>query len=365
MPIKIWQYLPSPIRKKRKTSDGFTLIELLVSIIVASMATTGLLYVSNELIRLDRREERLETVQRNMQRAMAYISDELKEAVHIYPDPTFITNQLTAADLPTSTAGSVVPILAFWKPESLSAREFNNILPADCTTIPDPDNNRINCQSLKLRQSYYSLVVYFAVSNADNSPNWEGQARIVRYVLPQYTQANLATVTETPGYAPPNNNFANWTPEIQLNASGSPVLDGSGNPVTLPTDGNWSVLVDYLDALDSVYRPLVEPANTAAAPPDLAGGCSQFGDEYTRSPPGDVATMESASFLACVKDFGAGGIGRNQDVVVFVRGNTKTEQQEIASPTPALVPGSLEPSQSVLPALQTQVLLRGATNKNP
>lgn len=361
MTIQFWQYILLATHKKKRTAHGFTLIELLISIVISSIVTIGLLFVVNELIQLDRREARLETVQRDMQRAMDYISDELKESVYVYPDPTFITDQLSPTDFP---AGAV-PVLAFWKPEPLSTGDYGR-LPIDCLTLPAPParRDRANCSSLKLRQSYYSLVVYFALDNTANSPNWEGQTRIIRYALPQYVQSNLTTtaVIETPGFATPNNDFANWTPAQAVDAAGNPRTNGAGDPILVPTAGNWSVLVDYVDARNSVYGPLV----------DVNGpeGCQQFETrpgvttEYTRSPINDAAANASASFLACIRTPG-NGVGTNQDVVVMLRGNTKTMQQEIANPTPAVASGSLIPSQSALPTLKSQILVRGAANKAP
>jgi len=322
---------------------GFTLIELLVSIIVVGLVTSGLLYLVNEVIRIDRREAALESVQRDMQRAMGYITDELQEAVYVYSTPTVITNQLTPSDLPTGTIDPV-PVLAFWKPESISPTDHAR-LPADCSTLNS--NEEANCEALKLRQSYYSLVVYFSLVNVDDNSNWPGLTRIVRYTLPQYTQTalNAGTAVETPGFTSPNNDFLSWAPAAGVD-----------------TAGNWSVLVDYVDSTGSVAGPLVAPATAT----DLDGGCEEFGEGYVRSPMGVSAPMtlegSSYSFLSCVGQPGILGNGLNQDVVVLLRGNIRTAAQELANPTPI---SSTATSNSVLPTLKSQVLVRGATNKNP
>ncbi len=339
-------------KRKRKKNRGFTLIELLISIVIASIVTSGLLYLVNELVRVDRREAKLENVQRDMQRAMNYIADDLREAVYVYPDPTIVTDRLKAADL-LSKSTSLVPVLAFWLPESLTPLEYNDntnsarptIVPVDCSKLTDSIQKE-NCNTLQLRQSYYSLVVYFALDNEANSTNWKGQARIVRYVLPEYTQDGMKTGTQRPGYAAPNNDFLNWVPD--------PKATGL-SPIPVVT------LVDYLDKRNPKYDPLV--VSNSDPNPNPVAKCPA---KYIRSPakyaPPDPAKDFSNSFAACVGDPGAdAGVGTNQDVIVYMRGNAKTNAQELANPTPKDAKGN----QSNLPTLKTQVLVRGAVNKNP
>lgn len=331
--IFAWRYISFPRIKKKRGDSGFTLIELLVSIIIASLVTSGLLYLVNEVIRIDRREANLGNVQRDMQRAMDYITDDVRESVYVYPDATTVTGQLTPADLPTGPGGTTaVPVLAFWKPEFLSADESSSLSSVDCTTLTAPLDTQ--CQSLKLRQSYYSLVVYFNLGNTqtDNNPNWDGQSRIIRYSLPQYKSGTIGTTgTQTAGFVIPNNDYANWSP-----AAG------------VATDGDWDVLVDYLDS----------PASPLGA---LATNCDEFGAGYQLSP-SVASTLRSDSFLACTSVPGTVTSGNNQEVVVLLRGNTKTAAQEFLTPTPT---GSDTPSQSVLPVLKSRVLVRGAANKTP
>lgn len=354
MTIQAWRCLLLALKNKKSAAHGFTLIELLISMIIASLVVSGLLYLVNELIRIDRREAKLESVQRDMQRAMNYISDDLREAVYVYPDPTVVTSQLTPANLPPTVTvpgigtASPVPVLAFWKPEPLSMQGYAS-LPNDCNSLPAPPAmNRANCESLKLRHSYYSLVVYFSLVNLEDNPNWPGLTRIIRYTLPQFTQVGLPTATQTAGFMPPSNDFANWMKQAGV-----------------ATGGNWSVLVDYVDSGWSAYGSLIQPGNLAVTPPNPAGGCTEFGDGYRRSPVDDSTTNLSRSFLACVGVPGTVGNGLNQNVVVALRGNIRTAAEELKNPTPVWVAGSSRPSSSVLPTLKTQVLVRGAANKNP
>lgn len=335
MTIQVWQYLSLAIKAKKLKAHGFTLIELLVSMIIASLVTSGLLYLVNEVIRVDRRESTLENVQRDMQRAMNYVSDDLREAVYVYSTPTTVTSLLTASNLPQGSAGrAATPVLAFWKPEFLSPAESASLGSVDCAKLsstPAPLNT--DCQALKLRQSYYSLVVYFTLENTptDRNPNWAGQGRIIRYSLPQYKKSVIGTTgARTSGYRTPDNDYINWTPS-------------AGET----TAGDWSVLVDYVD-LPTANPPL---ANTS---------CNEFGTNYRRSP---STASTSNSFLACISAPGVVGNGSNQDVVLFLRGNAKTANQAFANPTAPASGAAL--SQSVLPTLSTRVLVRGAANKSP
>lgn len=325
---RIWRHIPLPRRKLTSEAFGFTLLELLISVIIVGIVVSGLLYLVNEIIGLDRREAKLESVQRDVQRGMDYITDELREAVYVYPDPTTVTALLTPSDLPTGSSGrAAVPVLAFWKPVQLSARDYGR-LPGDCTAN---STTSTDCQTLKLRQSYYSLVVYFTLDNiqTDSNPNWEGQSRIIRYSLPQYTRTNLPTFTQTPGFVAPNNRFASWTP-------------------TGTTNGNWDVLVDYIDSSTSNLGSLLTT-------------CNEFGDNYTRSP-STTSTFVSNSFQSCISIPGTSDSGSNQEVVVVLRGSAKTASQEFSSPTPST---STTTYQSSLPAIKTRVLVRGAANKRP
>lgn len=342
MIYQLQRYLLLVIRSKKKDASGFTLIELLVSMIVASLVISGLLYLVNELIRIDRREASLENVQRDMQRAMDYMTDELRESVYVYPDPTVVTSRLT--DLPSGGTGAV-PILAFWKPEFISAEQSNKISKDTyCPSLAKPSDVD-DCQALKLRQSYYSLVVYFTLGNtkADNNRNWNGQARIIRYVLPQYKNSVIGTPDQqqTSGYLNPNNDFINWripTPGLTY----------------AKTDGDSSVLVDFVDAPTAIHGPLL--VEEEAGKKDA---CNEFGTGYTRSP--ELKAIKSNSFVACITEPGTATNGNNQEVVVLLRGNAKTAAQEFASPTPV---GSVS-SQSALPSLKSRVLVRGAANKSP
>jgi prepilin-type N-terminal cleavage/methylation domain-containing protein len=301
-------------KPKHSKPSGFTLLELLVAMVVASIVVSGLLYLVTELLKTDRRESVLDQVQRDMQRAVNYVGDDVREAVFLYQDPSSVATQLT--DLPTGA----VPILAFWRPDPL-----NTGLPV-CSTWASTTTTFRQCEVLRVRQSAYSLVVYLQKSR-DTNTNWPGKSRIIRYELDKYS--NLSTLTTTVGYSDPTEtgSFSNWT------RSGT------------TTEGTKSVLVDFVD----------DPT----APSTTTPSCTTLGAGYTIVPStASTSSTSNTSFFGCIRssdpEAGTSGSG-NQDAYLYLRGNTDGAG------------GSLGPigRDSSLPTLETRVLMRGVIDKNP
>ncbi len=313
--------LPKPFSRLRRalrpskqlTISGFTLLELLVAMIVSSIVVSGLLYLVVELLKTDRRESVLDQTQRDMQRAIDYIGDDIREAVFLYDDPSVLSTQIT--DLPSGAT----PILAFWRPDPIT-----NGLPI-CSTAFSGDPTKLNqCEVLRVRQSAYSLVMYLQKPK-DGNANWPGKSRIIRYKLDKYK--NLANLESTPGYRDPASqgvSFRSWT---RLGAS---------------TAGNSSVLVDFVD------EPV--PSSPLASPPS----CTHLGAGYSLVP--STASTTNTSFFSCIRNPNAvDGGGGNQDAYLFLRGN-------IDGAGSGLGPIGRD---SALPTLETRVLMRGVIDKNP
>ena len=326
--LKTWPHqLRSTFRKN--ISKGFTLLELLIAVAISGIVVSGLLYLVVELLRIDNRETALEEVQRDTRRAMNYIADDLREAVYVYSTPTIVASTATT-DVGSALPSDAIPILAFWRIQPLSQNE----MPGPCSTAYAGDANkeeRNTCETLNVRRAAYELVVYSQHAGPD-AP-WEGQSRISRYSLSQYTDPK--NLQETPGYIDPGlqlSNFENWERDATE---------------ILPTGGS-AVLVDYIDRRGTSANPV--------RCEDWIPG-SSAGD-YNLSPPD---TPEDNSFFVCVRDPAAASqqdlqIARsNQDVYIFLRGDVSARS---ASVNPAS-----DVSRS--PMLQTQVLIRGVINKNP
>ncbi|MEM9947138.1 MAG: hypothetical protein AAF810_13855 [Cyanobacteria bacterium P01_D01_bin.36] len=306
-----------------------------------------------ELTRIDKREATVDQVQRDMNRAMEYMTDELRESVYVYDDPTPITDQLTGdSDYPTGA----VPVIAFWKLEPIVSDDL-----PDCTS-GDEDFERL-CKVLHIRQSAYTLVVYFQQENDAGDRKWSGQSRIIRYELSRYSAAGISTLTERSGYRDPTSATDSKAPFEKWEVADGEVPSGSSN-----------VLVDYVQAPDSGLSkaPLVDVDNDGASAPcfdygfyerpltekekETIAGTTKTIPFYRVSPP-SANTTTNTSFFACVRnpdpDDDEETINRtNQDVYVFLRGSTEGSGIRSFS------------DESSLPILETQVIVRGVVDKS-
>lgn len=313
--------------------------------IVAGIVISGLLYLVVALSQMDRREAALTQTQRDMQRAIDYIADDVREAVFVYSDPATVMKRTTGgvtingvSDLP---AGSV-PILAFWRPV-----EIKNIPKNICDRWAKGAASASvemydKCQVLKIRQASYSLVIYAQKARSSTDTVWKGASRIVRYELGKY-DGSITELKTTPGYQDPT------TPGVGFNAwVASPGVD---------TKGASNVLVDFVD----------RPAATTVTSPST-NPCTMLGldaAQYDVVPKG-LSIQQNPSFLGCIRKAvtalpgGAvdddGGSNSSQDVYIYLRGNATDG-----------VAGSVNSfsKASSLPTLETRVLMRGVIDKNP
>jgi len=313
------------LKTNRLSRQGFTLIELLVSIIVGSIIVSALLFLVTELNRFNGREELLTQTQQDMRRALDFISSDISEAVYVYTDPAPIADELSDAP----AAADATPILAFWRLD-----------PVNTTGLECDDDNRAECEALQVRQSAYTLVVYFQTNDNDDSPIWEGDSRIIRYQLPKYESGEdaIEELERRNGYRDPSLNetsFESWQ---------------SGGV----TDGDSQVLVDFvsrpdntISAADSRLCLWDDPDN----PDD--------DDLFVRTP-----TL-SNSFYVCVRSgatdqevagFNDGLLNRtNQSVFIALTGNAARGENDV------LVGASSDATR--LPTLESEVLIRGVIEK--
>lgn len=310
--FKSWRYALS-LAYQKSGHKGFTLMELLIAAIISSLVVSGLLFLVVELLRIDNRETALEEVQRDTKRALNYIADDLREAVYVYEDPTDVVSS-TAVDLP----GSHIPILAFWKVRPIDESK----IPTVCSTAFSSSSEKENeCNILKIRRASYDLIIYSQIAGA--TAPWEGQSRISRFELKQYS--NVSALAKTLGYQEPDNDFQNWQKDT----------DGA-------VPNTSTILVDYIGATD------IDSTN----PVDCQSLTGSAG--YVRSP---ANVTEDSSFFACIglpTDAGGASV-TNQDVFLFLKGDVSARS--------SFVNPASDASRS--PRLQTQVLIRGIINKNP
>jgi prepilin-type N-terminal cleavage/methylation domain-containing protein len=326
---------------QRRSTQGFTLTELLVAILISSLVVVGLLTLVVDLLQNERRDSARNETQREMQLTMDYIVQDMREAVYVYDGGRFVTTPPDASRtfsippiqnyLPNfSGQDGAVPVLAFWKPETIPYQSGGATIPFVqnycANTFPNANDPRQQeCTDLQVSRRTYSLVVYYQTTAASTAP-WRGRSRLIRYVLRKYT--NIANLTKDPGYVDPfyesSGIFRTWP------------LDSSGlNQQTTrpPSNSTATVLADFVDA----------PTNPAPDTP--AGTCPST--EYVRTPD---ATNES--FYSCVRP--APSLD-NQDVVLFIRGSVWGK--------PGYSVSRANQVTGFLPALQTQVLLRGVLQK--
>jgi prepilin-type N-terminal cleavage/methylation domain-containing protein len=310
-----------------KTTSGFTLTELLATILIAGIAMTGLLAAMVELLQTDQQEAIREEIQQEMQNALSFIAEDLREAVYVY-DGTQIRNSkaIPYDSLPDfSSVGT--PIVAFWKAEPLSASQLS-ALPTSCSTTFSTDAaKKAECDNLKLKRRAYSLVVYLQSTIADtNNPKiWKGRSRLLRYELPQYS--NVTNLTPSTGFVDPakTNNFSAWPFDSQNSANLQATLP-------LLSQSPPEVLVDFVDAPNSTTATNLPSCST----------------DYSRLPSTNATTTTNNSFFACVRNIG-NNLGENQDLVLYLRGNTYGRSHSTEDNT--------------LSTLQTRVTLRGVIDK--
>jgi len=339
-------------RTPHRWNAGFTLIELLVVTLVGSLIMLSLLALINELLLVDRNEAvRLET-NREMQLALDYMAEEVREATYIYTghclmaqadasNPALRCDDVNSRAIGNPTGGILpnaiasandIPVLAFWKqnplPEDLrdDCRNNANHLvggePAPCTI-----------------GSSYALVVY-ALSTDNPGGIWRGGARIKRYVL---TEFNADGSARTPGYANPtqnNNNFIEWP----YAAVAGPV-DGA--------NANAPVLVDFVDdwrCPDGTRGAAGATACADGTPINIPANLS-CPDGYSISPHPSAFNNVGAdlnglrSFYACISP---PRVGQYQEAILYLQGSTRGRTG-----------GGLAPRDGSLTMLQTRVMARG------
>lgn len=328
---------------RQRRSSGFTLTELLISIVMVAIILSVLLALVVELLQIDRREANLDRVQQDMQRAMDYMQDDLREAVYVYPDPQTIAAQL-GADPQFPDAADDIPVLAFWRLDPLESED--DLPVADCSAWTVGTDEYEECQVLRIRQAVYTLVLYVQRPN-DGNANWLGQSRIIRYELSKYS--NPTNLTQRSGYRDPTDPNDPLAPFEAWRPDGAP-------------RGFSAVLVDFVDSPTAeLDRPPLSdaPEPCSAFNRDINGDGTD--DAVYQVAPNNASTTLNTSFFACVldpdPDRDTGTTARaNQDVYLFLRGNANT-----VAGTPGLASSS---ETSSLPTLETQVMVRGVIDKS-
>lgn len=334
---KRWQrasakFLKQTTREANSTqeqpSDGFTLVELLITAFIGALITSGLLALSVQIIRSERIEEARTETQRDMQRALDYIANDLKEAVYVYGNEQQC-NQYDSSSCPPyeDYVGTVVttsnqePVLAFWKLEPIDVSQ----LPSNCSTSSNPDE----CEDLKRKRHTFTLVIYAQRDANYSASSWQGESIIRRYELKKYTTSNLSSLTVTDGYVDPSDYSSSFFATWPRTATGD-----AGNLQTNTPAWNENALVDFVDTLSS--------ATTSG---------SDCPTDYLPTPINASEVLQSTSFYACVRNIDQ-EVGLPQDVIIYLRGNTEGQ-----------LPPGFNDGPGPLPILQTQVTVGGVIDR--
>ncbi len=381
---------------KQKKAKGFTLTELLIAVFTSAIVISALLTAMVQILQSDRRESQRTQRQQEVQSALNYITQDLKQAVYVYD-----TSDI-AQYIPDLSAQNATPVLVFWKTEKIEDKPELDYTVKQCedtfTGTTDKDKEELaRCKNLLLKRSQYVLIAYYQSTKNDNTV-WEGNSRILRYRLPKYsdlTKRDLKTkiTSINKGYVDPSsisNNFTDWP----IKDKGSSVEQNlqalnRGRPTAL---GDLPVLVDFIDSPDSddfkdpkndiqigTTKETTTRLDCSTLPrikdPDNP---SKFIDRYERIPPNnnDVADSEtgiitnlipfsSNSFYVCVRtnDNTNSLVGTKQSIAIYLRGNelTKVEvenrRQELGNKKTKVF------GDTFLPAVQTQITIGGIIEK--
>ncbi len=358
---------------KRGRSKGFTLTELLVSMIVGALITFLLLALVVELTQTNQQDAARSQVQQDMQAAMDYMVQDLREAVFVYNGECLEGNGTPSSQaesaricpgvrkhIPASVGQDEdkTPVLAFWRTKPLPQR-IQDACNAGAGSLADAD---LSTNPLVLNEvpcvpgNMYALVVY-ALDTSNPNGIWKGKARLIRYELSQYPDNPTDITDRTPGFVNPLNDptytFQQWPYGRVNNAFGN-------RQTVLPTNPAFTV-VDFVDTVGAV------DADGVAVTPS----CEEFAP-FTNGNPANGKTPEEIAeaienalspknsarrgFYACVRNGGLGdatGGGQNQDVLLTLVGNV-TGQGGFSNQND---------NKNRLSPLQTRVLIRGVIRK--
>lgn len=231
--------------KRQSPVGGFTLIELLVAIILAALIITPVLGFMINFLQTDQREQAKTSSEQEIQSALDYIAQDLKQAIYIYDqdgltgqDEDGIAQEINSALKCPDNADSCEPVLVFWKRRFLASDEkIGNKKIGDVT----PGGNDTFA---------YSLVAYVLAEGNNGDSIWSDKARIVRYEL---REGKLCTAR--------NNNDKCTNYDLPPNPDGFEPFDLSKSGSITAIMNRWEgvpnqaqsgdVLIDYIDDSNS------------------------------------------------------------------------------------------------------------------
>lgn len=215
----------SPKRKKYKSNNGFTLVELLISSVIGVLVIGAAGYGLMNLLR-NSRSSTAQIQQRNdLNRAIEFVSDEMKRAETIEVDPS---DNLTGVTIPTNGTAA------------------DAVLALNIPGIPDNTDD--------------TPIVYFLSSPPDDDI-WQGPKVIYRYGPPLDEDGN----------------FTNGAWDLE------PLVDGiSDDDVTASCDTGWTATPTSPKGFYACIQPTVEDINVGETAQLFAIG--DTGNSYGKDP---------------------------------------------------------------------------------
>jgi len=328
--------------------------------IISSIVVSGLLYLVVEIMGANQRDASRSDTQRDLQMAMDYIARDVREATFVYgvtqatkADGTLDTKEsclyaysdalvrgqsskctgLLSFLPPFLTSTTNIPVLAFWKPESLpstmrSACKTNaqNVGKSSNETGYNAALNAIPCVS----QQMYTLVVYSLNTAPAVGFNWRGKARITRYQLPNFSESAVIATGIYPGWAAPiakDKRPLTWPVGDKTDSATNVVTPNvnvqNGIPATVSTLNTvLTDFVDYkIDDASTTYQEGYCPSGFDS-PSGFSG--ARFNSAFyvcVRSGSASAPIGASAATTGVTQAAAAAGQGLNPEVNIVMRGN--------------------------------------------
>lgn len=264
-------FLTTHLKRHPTQIGGFTLIELLVGMILAGLVITPLMSFMTNILDTSRREEAKATSEQEVQSAVDYIAQDLKQAVYIYnaaglnnnnlntyPGISGIKNQIPPEALVPGCTNNppndiCLPVLVFWK------RDIREVVSRGATT-----NNTFDT-------FVYSLVAYYLIKGNDPDETWSKAARLGRFqitdAVKEPTNVDIYIEARSAGFQ----RFDLRTPGITLEEKMNRWQKKPDETYTTTVD----TLVDYIDTSSlNPNCPTATQPNIQQVPANLGGGFS-------------------------------------------------------------------------------------------
>lgn len=224
------RFKDNPI-KKPPSIRGYTMIELLVGMIMAFLIITPLMGFVLNLLDDDRKEGVRATTDQELQSAMDYIQEDLRQAFYVY-DRTGV-QAINNPNGIEQDKDKRTPILVFWKRTiEKKSRPVVTIKNGSCSPTGALDDSFV-----------YSLVAYYVSTNNPNGIWSDKAVRIERLEISDGVQYPCDSSKYVSGFLP-SDGFQKFTQGKETEWKNSGALNA----------GDRQVLIDYIHSESQQYK---------------------------------------------------------------------------------------------------------------